>query len=117
MRTYRQERIKSLVARELGGIIMREVDVPSGVLVTVSDVVISSKKMEDAKVFVGILPATAVEETMEQLHKFRGLLQHELNKKLNIRPIPRITFAYDKGLESASNIEKVFLENEKEFTE
>jgi ribosome-binding factor A len=38
-----------------------------------------------------------------------GNLQHLLNKKMNIRPMPRISFEIDGGLENAAKVEKALL--------
>lgn len=110
MRTHRPLRVQSLLQRELAGIIMREVDFPAGVLVTVSDIILSSKKMEEAKVMVSVLPSEAADGVIKTLEKERGLLQHLLNKKMNIKPMPHIIFYHDRGLEHAALVEKLLME-------
>jgi ribosome-binding factor A len=47
---------------------------------------------------------------MAVFEKSAGHLQHLLNKKMNIRPMPRIAFAPDRGLENAAKVEKLLEE-------
>jgi len=113
MRTFRTMRVEGVIAQELSAFIKRDVDLPLGTLVTINSVSVSSKKMELAKVMVSVLPDDKADEVMEILNRFRGQLQHALNHKMNIQPMPRIVFVYDKGPEHAARIEKIMIEEKK----
>lgn len=106
---FRSARVGKLIREELGEIIVRELEFPNA-LVTLTEVEIA-KKLEHALVNVSVIPSSAAEETLEKLKKFRGKLQHLLNNKLNIKPMPRIEFKIDRGPENAANVEKRLLEN------
>ena len=107
---YRDLRVGGLIRNELGKIILKEFEFP-GVLLTITDVVVD-KKLEGARVEVGILPAGKAEETIRTLAKSQGRLQHLLLKKINIKPMPRIRFAIDHGPENAARVEKILLEED-----
>src|SRR3989338_1024014 len=109
MKTYRPLRVGSLIQEELGRIILRELDLESGVLATVSAVEVSPD-LARAKVLVSIIPKEAGEEVMKVLSRSRGRFQHFLNHKMNIKPMPQIEFERDFGLEKAANIEKLLIE-------
>lgn len=108
MRTHRPLRVQSVIQKELSAILQSELNVPVGTLVTISDVVVS-RKMEDAKIMISILPKGREEKIMNYLERNRGVFQHLLNQKMNIRPMPRIAFAYDAGLEHAAHVEKLLM--------
>ncbi len=105
---YRGLRVGELIRNELGKMILREFEFP-GVLVTITDVAVD-RKLEGARVEVSILPSEKSDETIRVLKKNAGLLQHLLLKKMNIKPMPRIRFEIDHGLENAARVEKIILE-------
>jgi ribosome-binding factor A len=107
MRFFRSERVSSLIREELGQMLVREIEVPD-TLITITEVEID-KKLDHAKVKVSIIPASAVAEALATLEKKAGYLQHLLLKKINIKPMPRISFALDRGPENAADVEKVLL--------
>lgn len=109
---HRPERMSELIRATVAEAMLRELELP-GELVTVTEVEIS-KDLEYAKIKVSILPHTAEEAVMRALKKLTGHFQHLLIKKLNLKPIPQITFVLDEGLERAAIIEKDLLEIEKE---
>jgi ribosome-binding factor A len=106
MRFYRSQRVESLIAEELGKIIVREVEFPIGSLTTIVSVDVD-KKMDRAKVFVSVIPALAKDAALNILKARTGELQHLLMKKINIKPMPRIIFEIDYGHEHAAVVEKV----------
>lgn len=105
---YRTLRVGKLILGELSKIIERELEF--GALATLTEVNVS-RKMDTAKVGVSVIPSKKSEEVLICLNKHRGELQHLLNKKLGIRPMPRIHFEIDRGLENAAKIEKRILES------
>jgi len=108
MRFHRPERVGSLIREELSRLILREAEFP-GALVTITEVVVD-KKMEHAKVRVSALPTERVDGAIKILDGMIGNLQHLLNKKMQIRPMPRISFEADLGFENAAIVEKKLLE-------
>ena len=107
MRFFRSERVGSLIREELAKILVREVEFTEG-LITITEVEVD-KKLEHAKVNVSVIPANTAEDALEILTKSAGHFQHLLLKKMNIKPMPRITFILDQGPENAASVEKVLL--------
>lgn len=110
MRFYRADRVSKLIREELGKLMIRELEF-NGALATITSVEVD-KKLEHAVVNVSILPAAAETTIFEVLGASAGHLQHLLNKKMNIKPMPRITFALDRGLENAAKVEKLLEEDD-----
>ncbi len=108
---YRPLRVEKLIQAELTHILQREVEQEPGTLCTVTGVSVD-KKLEHARIKVGILPPGKEPEAMGRLKAAQGELQYLLMKKLNIKPLPRIEFVYDDGAENAAGVEKILLDNE-----
>ena len=102
---FRSERVSKLVREELSKIIIREVEFGDA-LVTVTAVEVD-KKLEHAAVSVSVIPSGRSAPALASLNKMIGRLQHLLMKKINIKPMPRISFALDHGPENAARVEKI----------
>ncbi len=109
MTFYRREQLASLIQQKLGEIIAKEVEFPQGVLATISDVTLSRDFIR-ATVWVSIIPGEAGAAVLRILEQSRGMLQRELGDQIEIRNIPKIEFALDRGPEHAARIEKLSLE-------
>jgi ribosome-binding factor A len=107
MRFYRSERVESLIQHQLGEIITRELEF-DGALVTIMTVE-ADKKLEHAEVRVSVVPPEKAGAAMRTLEREAGRLQHLLMKKINIKPMPRISFKLDRGADNAAQVERVFL--------
>ncbi|HVN26362.1 MAG TPA: 30S ribosome-binding factor RbfA [Candidatus Paceibacterota bacterium] len=110
MRFFRADRVSKLIREELSMIIMRELDF-GGALVTVTGVDVD-KKLEHAATLVSVIPSAAEERAMRELERHAGRLQHLLMKKINIKPMPRVSFVLDHGSENAAKIEKLLEEGQ-----
>lgn len=105
---HRSERVANLIQAELSKLIARELDF-NGALVTVTRVEVDAK-LEGAKIRIGVIPKERADEAMRVLASRAGALQHLLNRKLNIKPMPRIVFVRDLGAESAAEVERLLKE-------
>lgn len=112
MSYQRYQRVESLIKEELNKIILRELEFP-GILVTVTEVDVQ-RDLDYAVVNVSVLPGDKSGEVLKILNKNRKHLQHLLLRKVNIKPMPEIRFKIDYGPEKAAELEKKFLEIEKE---
>ncbi len=106
---FRPQRVSNLIREELSLIIVREVEFAPGKLITITDVEID-KKLDIARVKVSVLPAEYAPQALTILAKAAGDLQWKTLKKINIRPMPRLIFEIDRGLENAANVEKLLLD-------
>lgn len=105
----RIEQVNDLIREELGKIIDRDVDFPAA-LVTITRVVTSSD-LHYADVFLSILPVTQEGAATELLESHIGSVQRSLNRKLRMRPVPRIKFLIDKEQKRADRIEKLLAQD------
>jgi ribosome-binding factor A len=105
----RVDRINELIKETLANIIQEEAEVPPGVFLTVVKVD-TSKDLRYAKVFVSVFPEKKFGKTIELLGKRIYLIQGALNKKLHMKPLPRIEFVADKTEVEADKIEKLLKE-------
>lgn len=94
--------------------IERELEFP-GALVTVTEVEVT-KKLDAAHVRVSVIPSERGEGAVNELQNARGRLQHLLNKKIRIKPMPQILFEIDRGPEEAAKVEKIFIEDNNKQT-
>lgn len=106
---FRAERLESLMQSELGKLIIREVDIPPGVLVNISNVDITSDN-RSSKIGVNIYPEDRADEIIKLLNKSSGRLHYKLIRVLNIRTVPTLEFNYDTGSENAAKVEKILKE-------
>ena len=105
---HRVERVNNLIQEELSKIIVKELEFPA--LVTITEVE-TSKDLLRALVRFSVLPSEKSEEIFKILNKNLRHLQYLLIKKINIKPMPQISFEIDRGLEKAAEVEKILLKD------
>jgi len=100
------QRVNELLKREVGNLILRELDFSKDVFVTVNRVKTSSD-LKIAKIKVSIMPFLKVEKILKILNSQAFIVQKMLNKKLEMRIVPKIRFELDKLEEKASRVEQL----------
>jgi ribosome-binding factor A len=108
--SHRLEKINSLLERELGAIILREIEFPANILVTILAVKITEDHKQ-ARVIISVFPFDKSELALEILNKNIYHIQQILNKKLRMRPVPKIFFRADATEENAGKVE-ILLKND-----
>lgn len=103
---FRIEKVNSLIQQELGKIILREVDVFPGTLLTITRVECSTSLFQ-AKVYVSVVPEDKFDDVLSLLKRHIYDLQQILNKKLKMRPIPKIEFLKETKTKEAGRIEEL----------
>ncbi len=110
---WRIEKVNAFIKKELGAIILKEVDIFPDILLTITRVESSSNLIE-AKVHLSILPEDKAQEVIDLLKRKIYFIQQVLNKKLQIRPVPKIVFIKESKTAEASRIEELLREIDKE---
>ena len=105
----RLERVNELIRTTVAEIISREIELPLGVFVTIVKVD-TSRDLRYARVFVSVFPEKKFGKTMDLLQKKIYIMQGILNKKLHMKPLPRLEFIADRTEMEADKIEKVLKE-------
>ncbi|MDA1168755.1 MAG: ribosome-binding factor A [bacterium] len=103
--TNRISKINKHLLRTVGEILLKEADLPKDALVTISKVE-TTPNLRFSDIWLYIHPSAQAEEVLEQLTPQMYDIQGSLNRSLQLRPLPRIRFRYDKGADYAHTINK-----------
>lgn len=100
--TKRQEKVNSLLQREVANYLLQEK--PAGIagLLTITGVDVSPD-LEHAKVFFSVVGQSDF-EVLDILHKHVYKLQGILNRKLRMKKVPHIVFVADQSGKYAQHI-------------
>jgi len=102
---YRVKKANSLIKKELSKIILKDVDFPADVLVTLTRVDISLD-FSRVNVFISTMPYRKSNETISILNDDIYFLQKKLNKRLKMRPVPKVIFKIEKETIKAGRVEE-----------
>lgn len=102
----RQQRYSELIKEELGKILFNFLDVGSDTLVTVTRAEISDDLFH-ATVWVSIYPADKAKDIMNRIQKSIYEIQQIFNRKMRVRPVPKLRFEIDRNPEQAGHIEEL----------
>ena len=106
----RINRIDEEYKKELSNIIDRELKDPDITgLISVTKVKVSTD-LKYAKVYVSIMGAKNLQETMKGLKNASGYIRTELAKRINLRNTPEITFEIDDSIEYGAKIDNILKE-------
>ena len=98
--------VNQLIKKELSQIILREVEFPRDILATLTRVETTSN-LNESKVYISCIPETKQESVLKSLNSQVWHLQQLLNKRLRMRPIPKIIFLKEKETVEAGKIEEI----------
>lgn len=106
MPSERLIKLNELFRVEVGKILKTEIDVGDDTLITVlrADV---SPTLEHATIRISVFPRTKEETALKEINRRIYFIQQILNKRLSMRPVPKIRFDVDRTEEQASKIEKI----------
>ena len=97
-------KVNELMKRELGQIILREVEMPDQAVVTLTRVA-ASGNLQQAKVYISVVPDEKAREVLKTLGQNIFDIQQILNKKLRMRPVPKILWVLETAGAEAHRIE------------
>jgi ribosome-binding factor A len=100
-------KINSLIQRHISEIIARDISLKAGVFVTIPKVD-TTPDLRYTRIFVSIFPEKEIDYATKTLEKEIYQIQGALNKKLSMRPLPKIEFKIDMTESKADEIEKLF---------
>jgi len=115
----RVEQVNILIRDELANIIDREVDLPEKTFVTITRVD-TSRDLRYANVFISVLGEAKEAENVKEseyvldiIEKNIYNIQQTLNRRLRMRPVPKIKFLIDREEIKREIIEKSLAELKK----
>ncbi|HDJ30483.1 30S ribosome-binding factor RbfA [bacterium] len=104
--------VNELIKRELGKIISQNIDLSKEVVATITRINTSNNLIQ-AKVYVSVIPQEKSKEVLSILNKKVFDIQQKLNRRLRMRPVPKIIFVEEKETKKAQEIEKLLEEIKK----
>ena len=125
MSRNRTDKVNSLLEQEISQIMVRDFAAlgeprPSkdgrdfhGTIITLTNVETTPNLIE-AKGYISVLPEEKTDQVIKILNGQVYDIQQQINKKLNMRPIPRIRFVKDTQIASAAKIEGILATLKKE---
>lgn len=101
----RIERVNKVLKEEINKILLRDLDF-GGALVTIIDVE-TGLDLRYCNIKISILPEDKEKWAFKILENKIYDIQKTLNKKLNMRPVPRIRFEIDQGTKKLHRIDEI----------
>ena len=98
--------INELMQRELGAILLRGVDFPENTIATITRVN-ASPNLQQAKVYISVMPEGKTKEVLKTLQRDIYAIQQQLNKRLKMRPVPKIKWVWETQTAEAQKIEQL----------
>jgi ribosome-binding factor A len=105
----RLERVRQLLQEEVGRMVARSGILIPDALVTVVGVTLSPDLLY-AVAHISVYPAKSAPAVLATLEENIWNLQQNLNKRLRMRPVPKLRFVIDQSEEEASEIERMIKE-------
>ncbi len=103
----RVAKLNDFIRDNISEIFSRELSFKKGVFVSVIKVS-TTKDLESTKILISVFPEKERSYIMNTLKKEIYRIQGALNKKMQIRRLPRIEFTLDKTQENVDRLEAVF---------
>jgi ribosome-binding factor A len=98
--------VNKLIKKELSQIVLKEVEMPPSVLLTLTRVETTPNLIE-SRIFISVMPEEKQEATIKTLNRQIYGLQQQLNKRLKMRPIPKIIFVKERETIKAGRVEEI----------
>lgn len=104
--SLRLEKVNELIRQKVGEIIIRDLKLKIGVLVTVVKVS-TSPDLRRSRVSISVFPVSEKHYVLDTLEKEMYFVQKSLNQQLHMRPLPRLSFVIDETEEEAQKVEDI----------
>lgn len=110
----RTNRVAEQIKKEIGDIINRKIKDPRVGFVTVTDLDLTND-LQQATVYISVLgEEQEKEDALTGLAKATGFIRTEVGKRIRLRKIPEISFAFDEAHEYGNKIDSIIRELNKE---
>ena len=109
--SQRLQRVNQLLKQEISKLLLQEIDF-ADILVTITNTQ-TSPDLRQAKIKISVMPFEKSELALQIIQRNIYSLQQELNKKLHMKSIPKISFEIDKAEAKTQRIEEILGEMKK----
>lgn len=106
MGSRRIQRVNELIKREVSQILLKEIEFPKGVLVTVTRVETSSD-LSQARIYISVIPDESFPKILRILNGKISFLQRRINRLLTMKKVPKIKLVEEKITREAAKIEEL----------
>jgi ribosome-binding factor A len=103
--SWRLEKVSELIRRELSFILARKFG-GKGVIFTMTKVDVSPD-VRYADIYFVVMPEEEKKNTLNKFNSDISSIQELLNKRLRMRPVPKIRFHLDREEEAAKEVEEI----------
>ena len=110
----RADRVADLIKMEISGLLLKQVRDPRIGLVTITGVKVTDDLRTARVFFVELGKDQCSEEVQAGLGKAAGFLRRELGRRLQLRCVPELVFAYDPSFAYGNRIERLISEIHRE---
>ena len=105
--SFRNKKIEGLIKKEVSLEILKKGLFANDLLVTVASTLLYDKGYT-ADVYINVIPDQKANECLAILKKNVYDIQQDINKKLKIKPVPKLVFKIDTRTKEAIHIEEIF---------
>ncbi len=102
--SYRVEKINELLHKEVSKTLLKNVDF-EGYIVTVTSVK-TSPDFLNTDILITVMPDSKEKEALMEIDKNIYDIQKIINKKLNIKNVPKLSFKIDEGTKNLYKIDR-----------
>ncbi|MFA6097524.1 MAG: 30S ribosome-binding factor RbfA [Candidatus Paceibacterota bacterium] len=106
-------RVNELIKQEVAEIMLEDINFPAGTLVTVVAAKVSVD-LRYADIIISVYPSGNREAALEALNENIYAMQQIINKKLSMKPVPKIRFRVDESAEYVEKIERLIRKSKEE---
>ena len=103
--SQRIQRVNELIKQEVSKILLKEIDF-SDILVTITNTD-TSPDIKNCKVKISVIPSDKEKLALETIERKIYHIQQELNKKLHLKYVPKLSFKIDQIESKAQRIEEI----------
>ena len=103
--SLRTEKVNELLRHEVSQLLFKKVDLDNVFITIIS--VETLPDLRQAKVKISVIPTEKGKAALKAISRNIYDIQQEINKKLYMRPVPKLCFEIDKVEEKAQQIEKL----------
>lgn len=100
------KQVDELIRRTVSNIIAEEVDLPKGVLFTITKV-ITSRDLALAKIFYICTPSELSNTAINVIKKKLKIIRERLRREIVLRKIPKIIFIIDKAEQRGARMDEL----------
>lgn len=104
--SQRIEKINELIKTQLSQIIIKEIEFPENVMVTITNVE-TSPDLKSTKIFISVLPENMRGTALTILTKNASILHRNLNKMIKTKFTPNLKFFIDEQEVFADEVGKI----------